>query len=154
MPLSAEHFSFLADIKLMQLATCANSQPWLCNVWYVLDEDIDLFYFISRKTRRHCKEIAQNPNVACTIHGAHNEGLGEKGRALIFAGQAKCLEGEQDWQKPYDLYAARYPALLDFQTKAEFETGTNHHFFYEIRPTEIIFWDEQSGYDNPRQVIL
>src|SRR5688572_9922168 len=67
---------YLKDIKLMQLATCRDSQPWLCHVWYVMDEEAGKIYFISRETRRHSQEIQGNEKVACTFHKWFGEGLG------------------------------------------------------------------------------
>jgi uncharacterized protein YhbP (UPF0306 family) len=57
----------LKDIKLMQLASVRDNKPWMCNVWYVMDEDHNV-YWISRETRRHSLEIKDNPHVAATMH--------------------------------------------------------------------------------------
>ena len=70
-----------------------NNKPWLCNVWYVMDNDNNI-YFMSRETRRHSKEIEQNPNVSCTFHKWFDEGLGQKGQAVIVGGTAEKLLGK------------------------------------------------------------
>jgi len=144
---------YLIDIKLMQLATSRDEQPWLCNVWYVLNEDSGHFYFISRETRRHSEEIRDNPRVSCTFHKWFDGGLGEQGQALIVSGKARQLS-PKECDKPYDLYAARYPKLLAFQSKEATLDESGHHFFYEIVPEEIIWWDEVNFADQPRQKVL
>lgn len=141
---------YLKDVKLMQLATSKDNQPWLCNVWYVADED-DNIYFISRETRRHSMEIAQNPKVSCTFHKWFERGLGEQGQALVMQGLAKKMSGTEI-AKPYDLYQKRYPHLTNFQDLEDFISGQGHHFFYKITPNKIVWWDEKN-FDQPRQEI-
>lgn len=137
----------------MQLATSRDGQPWLCNVWYVMDEASGKIYWISRETRRHSEEIEHNNKVACTFHQWFGEGLGQKGQALIIAGTARRLSGAA-CDKPFDLYQARYPGLAGFQSKEDFLTDKGDHYFYEITPTEIIWWDEENFPEQSRQKIL
>jgi acyl-CoA reductase-like NAD-dependent aldehyde dehydrogenase len=66
----------LKDIKLMQLATVRDKKPWMCNVWYVMDEDHNV-YWISRETRRHSLEIKDALDKGAKLHcgGKRPEGL-------------------------------------------------------------------------------
>ena len=57
---------YFSENTLMQLATINNGQPWLCNVYFVTDEENNI-YWTSTKARRHSKEILKDPNSACTI---------------------------------------------------------------------------------------
>ncbi len=142
---------YLKDIKLMQLATCKDNKPWLSNVWFVIDEQ-DNVYWISRETRRHSEEIARNSHVSCTFHKWFDEGLGQKGQALVVSGEAKKLEGSE-CKKPYELYAERYPTVLDFQSLDTFLNDEGHHYFYKLTPKEIVWWDEINFPEEPRQEI-
>ena len=141
----------LQDIKLMQLATVGGNRPWLCSVWFAADEN-DCIYWISRDTRRHSIEVKTNPNVACTFQKHYEGGLGEKGQALVIAGKAEKLSGI-DCDTPYNLYAARYPQILEFQSKEDFLNDRGHHYFYKLTPKEIVLWDDVNFPDDPRQVI-
>jgi len=143
---------YLQNVKLMQLATCVENQPWLCNVWFVQGTDENI-YWCSRKTRRHSIEIEQNPYVSCTFHQEFTEGLGQKGQAVVMAGQAKLLE-QSKISKIYDLYHKRYPKLPSLQSKDIFQKVTGDHFFYQMTPTEVIWWDEVNFPGDPRQRIL
>lgn len=136
----------------MQLATCANNQPWLCNVWYVIDDD-DKIYWISRETRRHSQEIAKNPKVSCTFHKWFDGGLGQKGKSLVIAGNARQMT-PSEINRPYALYLERYPKLSDFQSLEASQDGSGDHKFYEVTPTEIVWFDEENFPDNSRQKIL
>ncbi len=151
MDIQALYRNYLKDIKLMQLATCADNQPWLCNVWYVIDKN-DKIYWMSRETRRHSQEIVKNPKVSCTFHKCFNEGLGQKGQAVIIAGNARQIPANEI-TKPYQLYLDRYPALADLQSLEASIDGSGHHKFYEIIPNEIIWWDEVNFPDDPRQKV-
>lgn len=142
---------YLRDIRLMQLATCNNGQPWLCNVWYVMDE-YERVYFMSRPDRRHCKEIETNPFVACTFHKSFEQGLGQPGQALVIAGKARRLPGEET-EAPYTLYAEAYPRLKKMQNLQEFQDESGGHVFYEIVPHEIVWWDEVNFPEQSRQKV-
>ena len=143
----------LKDIKLMQLASVRDNKPWMCNVWYVMDEDHNV-YWISRETRRHSLEIENNPHVAATMHPWFDKGLmNDPGQAMIISGQAKKLSGKE-CRMPYELYAKRFPKLLEFQSFEKFLNDEGHHYFYKITPDEIIWWDEINFPKNPKQEVL
>ena len=145
---------YLQDIKLMQLATCKGDKPWLCNVWYVMDKE-DNVYWISRGTRRHSEEISENPWAACTFHKWFGEGLGVKGQALVMSGTVEVLTGDEiDFA--YDLYAKRYPKLLEFQSLDESKNSTEEglHYFYKLTPKEIVWFDEVNFPKVSKQVVM
>lgn len=144
--------NYLQDIKLMQLATCKDGQPWLCSVWYVMDEDGNIYY-TSREKRRHSQEIMENNKVACTFVKDFVQGLGEKGQALVISGSAEKLSG-QDCVKPFELYNKENPKLSNMQSLEDFTNNVGPHYFFKITPTEKVWFDEQNFPDKPRQQIL
>lgn len=145
------YVSYLRDIKLMQLATCQNNRPWLCNVWYVMD-DQDRVYWISRETRRHSQDLEINPYAACTFHAPYTGGLGEKGQSLVMSGPVVKLNGES-CHEPYALYAVRFPKIMEFQPLDHFLTHQAHHHFYQLTPDDIVWFDEINFPDDPRRVV-
>ena len=59
--------AYLQEAKMMQLATVgADGRPWVCNVWFAVDKDLNVYWF-SATTRRHSKEILQNSHVAVAM---------------------------------------------------------------------------------------
>ena len=59
---------YLSDPQhiLMTLATVNGDKPWVCSVYYVVDDDLNL-YFISPPDAEHSTHIKENQNVACAI---------------------------------------------------------------------------------------
>lgn len=78
----------------MSLATVRDNKPWVCEVHFAYDNDLNL-YFRSLKSRRHSLEIAENPNVSGNISPQYSleEGCGG---AIYFEGQAQLLETEPE----------------------------------------------------------
>ncbi|MDD9911928.1 MAG: pyridoxamine 5'-phosphate oxidase family protein [Alphaproteobacteria bacterium] len=141
----------LQDVKLMQLATCQDNKPWLCNVWFVADGE-DTIYWMSRKIRRHSEDIAANPQASCTFHKWFEGGFGEKGQALVMAGKAELVP-EEKVADVYDLYTGRHPHLKNVQSKEKFQTAEEPHFLYQLTPDEIVWFDEINFPDDPRKVL-
>lgn len=88
----------------MSLATTSGDKPWVCEVHFVYDSDLNL-YFRSLASRRHSQEIAANPNVAGNIVRQH--ALDEYPHAIYFEGTAKMIEDEETVRKTYPLFQAR-----------------------------------------------
>lgn len=152
MDFKALYHRFLQDILLMQLATCRDNKPWLCSVWYVMDEDEDI-YWLSRNTRRHSEELADNPWACCTFTKQYEHGFGiDTGQALVVSGKAEIIMGE-DCVEPYKLYTEKHPNMLDFQSLKDVQTDQGHHYMYKLTPEEIIWFDELNFPETPRQVI-
>ncbi len=144
--------AYLQDVMLMQLATCRDGQPWLCNVWFVADEE-DNIYWMSLQSRRHSAELTDNPHVAATFHKWYAGGFGEKGQALVMSGHA-TLVPQVDIERVYNLYVARHPHLQNVQTCKDFADGSGAHVFYQLTPTEIVWWDEINFPEQSRRVVL
>jgi uncharacterized protein YhbP (UPF0306 family) len=80
---------YLPDVIHMSLATTDGNKPWVCEVHFVYDNDLNL-YFRSLESRRHSRDIAKNSNVAGNIVEQHN--LTMKPRGLYFEGTAELLK--------------------------------------------------------------
>lgn len=69
----------------LSLATVNDNKPWVCEVHFAHDDNLNL-YFVSKKDTRHCREIASNPSVAGNIIRQHS--LTEAPDGLYFEGEA------------------------------------------------------------------
>lgn len=87
---------YLPDILHMSLATSRDNRPWVCEVHFGYDDELNL-YFRSTTNRRHCLEIADNPHVAGNIVTQH--GLGEKPRGIYFEGTAQLIDDNAEATK-------------------------------------------------------
>jgi uncharacterized protein YhbP (UPF0306 family) len=57
---------FLSERRVMVLATSDSEFPWICNVYYVVDEELN-FYFLSYSHTIHVKQMLENDKVAVTV---------------------------------------------------------------------------------------
>ena len=144
---------YLNEAKLMQVATTKGNKPWVSSVWYVHDEDWNL-YFISRRNRRHSFELKGNPNVAGTITVPHTKGSGEKVRGLQFEGTAHDLTDEpEELEKTNKLYLAKYPMAEDIPLE-KLNDQKWAATFYVIHPSSFVLFDEVNFPDDSRQEYL
>ena len=130
---------YLPQVIHMSLATCTNDKPWICEVHFVFDDELN-FYFRSTPQRRHSEEIAKNPNVAGNIVTQHF--LGQKVRGVYFEGVAEKLENVTKDYIAYQLYCQRFDTDEKILTEAEKDTG---HGFYKITVKKFALFD---GYES------
>lgn len=85
----------------MSLATVSGGKPWVCEVHFAYDKNLNM-YFVSKLTTRHCSEIAVNPSVAGNIVKQHS--LDESPHGVYFEGTAEAIEPTND---QLELYCSR-----------------------------------------------
>lgn len=110
----------------MSLATVSDGRPWVCEVHFAYDEDLNI-YWRSLKTRRHSQEIAQSPYVAGNIVKQHE--LDEYPHAIYFEGTAKLVDDESKYQELYELFKKRQNVDANIIDDAKQEDG---HKFYKV----------------------
>lgn len=127
--------AYLPQVIHLSLATCRNNKPWVCEVHFAYDDDLNL-YFVSTPARRHSQEIAANPNVAGNIVTQHD--LGEAVRGVYFEGAAKQLADADENGPVFKLYDQRFDkgAWL----KQEFQSATGHRL-YQITVSNFYLFD-------------
>lgn len=128
---------YLPDIIHLSLATCSSHLPWVCELHYAYDHDLNL-YFRSFKSRRHSQEIARNPNVSGSIITQHAPK--DKLRGVYFEGQAKMLEGVTSDHPAFSFYSQRFgstPTILD---EAKTDNGAK---FYQITVQQFYVFDSR-----------
>ena len=127
---------YLEEAKMMQLATCSNDQPWVCNIWFAADEDLNIYWF-SAETWRHSKEVLQNPKVAAAI--VLPQTPKDKPRGIQLQGMAEVLVKQEGIDKAISVYQDRiFPKKLIDELMEDEETP---HKFYKIKPSQIVLFD-------------
>ncbi|MDZ7785572.1 MAG: pyridoxamine 5'-phosphate oxidase family protein [Candidatus Saccharibacteria bacterium] len=124
--------------SLMQVATSAELQPWVCTVYFVADDDFSL-YWLSWPERRHSREIAKNDKVAIAIAVKHDQpviGIQAEGRAEVVR-DGKIVE------EILPKYVKKYGAGKDFIER--FKAGDNEHQLYKFTPSKIVLFDEKNN---------
>lgn len=130
----------------MQLATSVNNQPWICSVWFGVDENMNI-YWLSSTTRRHSKEVLKNNKVAGAITLPQTPN--DPPRGLQFQGVAELLTDEKEVKKAMSVYAGRIffeKDILEFMKNKE-----KPHRFYRIKPTQFVLFDAVNFPENSRQ---
>lgn len=117
---------YLPQVIHMSLGTSKNNRPWVCEVHFAYDEDLNL-YFRSLTSRRHSQEITDNPYVSGNIVKQHQ--LGEYPLGLYFEGIAKRLEPGAERQKAFECIKARLQTSDTILKEADDPDG---HQFYKI----------------------
>jgi uncharacterized protein YhbP (UPF0306 family) len=110
----------------MSLATVRDNAPWVCEVHFVYDADLNI-YFRSLKSRRHSQEIASNANVAGNIIDKY--ALGDPVVGVYFEGTAKLLETSDEQKMAFACFKERLHARDDILEEAQRADG---HQFYKI----------------------
>ena len=137
---------YFENNKLLQLATISKGKPWLCNVYFVVDQNNNI-YWTSTKNRRHSQEILSNPASACTI--VHDK---DKKQALQITGKSHMVTLE-DSERVHKLYGNKFgdkPSRLEEALKDD----PNGRAFWMLKPESISFWDEVNFPDEPKQEYL
>ena len=114
---------------LMSLATVDEAGPWVSELVFVHDDDLNI-YWLSAPTTRHSQAIEADPRVAATIglcHGSTGEKVG-----LQIQGTAEKLEGDiLDIAKRN---AKKRGKPEPMQAGEIFQRGQS---WYRLRPTKI-----------------
>ena len=137
---------YLANTKMMQLATSIDAQPWICNVWFASDEDLNIYWF-SSTTRRHSNEVLKNNKVAAAIVAPQTPQ--DTPRGLQLQGHAEVLTNDEDVKIARSVYEGRIfdAATIDSLIKNK----EKPHKFYRIKPTQFVLFDGENFCDNWRQ---
>jgi uncharacterized protein YhbP (UPF0306 family) len=148
MPMTVEQLirKYLAAGHMMQLATVADAQPWVCTVYYVADDDLNL-YWISVPGRRHSQEIAAHAPAAAAIPIAFTPG--EKVVGMQVEGDAAAVTEAAELQRAAELYHARFNHDDSFVD--DYVAGRRDHKFYRLQPRLIVLFDEQTFATNARK---
>lgn len=125
---------YLQTVLHLSLATVVDNKPWVSELHFVFDDDLNL-YFRSKLSRRHSLEIETNHNVAGNIIEQH--GLQDKVRGVYFEGEAQVIEVVEN-DNVYQLFVERLGASGNIIADAQKPEG---HKFYKISVEKFYLFD-------------
>lgn len=131
---------YLPQVIHMSLATSQDNKPWVCEVHYAFDDQLNL-YFRSLTARRHSQEIAANPNVAGNIIKQFQPGNPVTG--VYFDGTAKLLGPSDEQNQAFAVIGKRFNLGQAIMDEAKNPDG---HQFYKITVTN---WYVFGPFDGP-----
>lgn len=138
---------YFNEVKIMQLATSDNDEPWACNVHFYTDDELN-FYWLSAKDRVHSIQIASNPNAAIAIKVQEDTPDDKDVIGISIAGAAKLLGGEID-KSIASGFIAKHQKPADFLDNVL--DGSSPHQFYVLKPSKIVLFDTKNFPQDPRQ---
>lgn len=117
---------YLPHVVHMSLATVKGNAPWVCEVHFAYDDDLNL-YFRSLPSRRHSQEIANNPKVAGNIIKQHS--LGEMPEGVYFEGTTAMIDSDDERRAVFPHFQKRLRANESVLEEAKQPDG---HQFYKV----------------------
>ncbi len=136
----------LEQTHLMSLGICDNEEPWVADVIFIHDGDMNL-YWMSDPEARHSVAISKKSKVAGSITQSTKKG--EFNFGIQFEGNVSKLEGIQ-FKLLVQHLAKRGYAKPDISQATRLLDGD---CWYKIVPTKIYLIDERNfGYD--RQTVF
>ena len=130
---------YLKGVVHLSLATSKDNHPWVCEVHFACDEELNI-YFRSKPERRHSIEISQNPCVAGNIVEQHD--LNQKPRGVYFEGTAEKLIDVDETHPAYIAISQRLGKDPEIIEEARTEKG---HKFYKISVKKFALFDSRES---------
>jgi uncharacterized protein YhbP (UPF0306 family) len=126
---------------LMSLGTHDDGGVWVCDVIYIFDEDLNI-YWMSDPDTRHSKTVLKNPQVAGTITVS---GQGEDNLGIQFEGMAEKIEGMR-----WDLAKKHYAKRKKTEPK-ESDDVLQGDSWYMIKPKKIeLIYERLFGFEKQK----
>jgi uncharacterized protein YhbP (UPF0306 family) len=135
---------YFAQARMMQLATSKDNHPWVCNVWFAADDDLNIYWF-SSTARRHSGEVRENNRVAGAVVLPLTPD--DVPRGVQFEGVAEELDSDADMATAMQCYAGR----IFTEEKVRDLIKNRQHKFYRIKPQLFVLFDAEHFPDQPRQ---
>lgn len=137
---------YLPKGRMMQIATVSGDQPWICTVYFVEDDDLNL-YWLSLPTRRHSQEIAAHSKVAVAVPIKFDKPV----TGIQAEGFAEPVTDKQTIADIMRRYVDRYNSGQQFYDL--FVAGQNQHVLYKFTPSKYVLFDEVTFPDDGRKEI-
>lgn len=128
---------YLPGARMMQVATSKDGQPWVCTVYFVEGDDLEL-YWLSLPSRRHSQEIHQGSKVAIAVPIKFDKPV----VGIQAEGEASEVTDPETVKRIMQKYTERHNAGHDFYGK--FAAGENQHKLYKFTPRKLVLFDEVS----------
>lgn len=138
---------YLSKRHVMQLATVDNDQPYVCSVYYVHDDKLNI-YWASWPDRRHSQMITKNRNVGATIVIESDKTKPVCGIQIL--GQAELCEESRTIRPIAEAYAKKFKR--DSEWVEKFSQLKTKHRLYKLAPISIDLFDEVNFESNPQKV--
>lgn len=132
---------FLQGRMLLALATKdPKGNPWICNVYFVHDEDLNMYFFSEPRTN-HSQHVEHNPNVAFTVAWHDDQNLADR-KAIQAQGVCRRVNNWIEVGKKLILISKKIPSFGHFSIE-KMKKGEINVRLYKITPHKLKFWSDE-----------
>lgn len=148
--------SLLHDCNVMSLATCVDDSPWAASVFFVADDEHNV-YFISSDTSRHSTNATSNSRAAATVNTDHDDWLTICG--LQIEGHISIVAGERR-ESILTLYLDKFPSIKSLQATPRNDQEQLiaqrilQSDIYQLQPRTIRLIDNESSFGSKTELQL
>jgi uncharacterized protein YhbP (UPF0306 family) len=139
---------YLGERYTLQLATVSEAGPWICTVYFVADDERNL-YWASLPSRRHSRDIKVKPSVAAAV--VVQNVIGQPVIGIQVEGTAEEMKPRDYNREIVQKYAQKF--RRDEQWIEDFMAGKTEHRLYKLTPASMYLFDEVNFPGGQRQVI-
>lgn len=137
-----EHISqFLHQNAIMTLAVSENNQPWVCTLYYGIDDDLNM-YIVSDPNNIHGKVIAKNSKIAFNIFDSHQP-ITQPKTGVQGKGTIQLVKGLKENAKGLKLWHQANPGIEANITVKDLLKKVTDTRVYKITPTYLKFFNKQ-----------
>lgn len=134
-------FKFIKTNGIMTLGTYSSKGPWLCTVYYGVDEVMNL-YIVTDPRTAHAKNIVLNSKVAFNIFDSHQKIINPKKGVQGF-GKAEMVKGLSANLKALLLWHKQNPGIEKSITIKDILKKITNTKIYKITPTFLKFYNDK-----------
>jgi uncharacterized protein YhbP (UPF0306 family) len=132
---------FLKVNGVMTLATCEKNEPWVCTVYYGIDEKLNMF-IVTDPNSRHGKSLANNPKVAFNIFDSHTKNTDPK-QGVQGTGVIEQVKGIIEVTKALILWHKANPGLESRLDVKYLVKKASDARIYKVTPEYVKFFNKQ-----------
>lgn len=145
-----EIYNYLQTQILMGLSTFgdSNSLPWPAIVYFIVDEDLNL-YFISSKKAKHCQNIYENPKVTCTVFDSSQKNAGGK-IGIQYSGQAEEVNSKEKVEWMIERWNHHIAGKDGWRPAPTELLGEGTSRVYQVAPVKIKFFNTKEFKKGPK----
>jgi len=130
---------YIPQVIHMSMATVHDNKPWVYEVHYVNDDELNL-YFVSALSTRHVQELLENPHVAGNIVTQHF--LNQLVRCVEFEGTVEMIQEIEQDHPAMKLYKERFETSGSLLAQIKKD---GHIALFKITPSDWYLFDSYDG---------
>lgn len=134
-------FQFLKSNGILTLAVAGNNNPWVCTLYYGIDEEMNL-YVVTDPNNEHGKIMASNSKVAFNIFDSGQK-ITESKKGLQGRGTVKMINGKSAVARALAIWHKANPGIEGMITVKNILDKRSDTKIYKIIPTYLKYFNQQ-----------